>query len=183
MGCILKDNDLSDTHSGSSFPTYYSIIKWQLHKNLVHFIKSFCKLFKLQKFILNYKKDENCRAFSYFPGKIDYVTGADLFLKNKFLARFDERFFLYFEETDLQLAMKRNGYYSFLIEDPKIIHFYKKTDETFEISSFSDICSQNSAIRYSKKNLSSKAYLLRFLILLDLSNPYIWKLRKKICPK
>ena len=119
----------------------------------------------------------------YFPGKIDYVTGADLFLKNKFLARFDERFFLYFEETDLQLAMKRNGYYSFLIEDPKIIHFYKKTDETFEISSFSDICSQNSAIRYSKKNLSSKAYLLRFLILLDLSNPYIWKLRKKICPK
>ena len=183
LGCILKDKDFSDTHSGGSFPTYKSICKWQLNKNIVHFIKSFSKLFKLQRLYLNIKTKKNSEIFSYAPGKIDYITGADLFLRNNSFARFDERFFMYYEETDLQLTMKKNGYQSFLIDSPKIIHFYKKDDKTFKISSFSDIFSQNSAIIYSKKNLSTKAYLLRFLISFDWLNPYIWKIRKNICPK
>jgi hypothetical protein len=57
--------------------------------------------------------------------EVDYVTGADLFLRKSVLAEvgvFDERFFLYAEETDLQYRMRRAGYARIVIAGPEIIH-------------------------------------------------------------
>jgi GT2 family glycosyltransferase len=62
--------------------------------------------------------------------KIDYVIGADLFIRrNVFieLGMFDERFFMFAEENDLQLRMRKRGYNSFVIPEPKIIHLEGKS--------------------------------------------------------
>lgn len=57
---------------------------------------------------------------------VDYITGADLFIsKDNFLlvGGFDERFFMYFEETDLQFRLQKKGFFSYLIPQPQIEHF------------------------------------------------------------
>lgn len=41
-------------------------------------------------------------------GEVDYITGADLFVKNDRYAVFDERFFMYYEENDLEYQMYQN---------------------------------------------------------------------------
>ena len=180
LGCILRDRDLSETHSGGAFPTYKSICEWEWRKLKVHCVKTICKILSRRKL---YDKLRKVKKNIYNNiGRIDYVTGADLFLKNNTLARFDENFFLYFEETDLQLRMFQNGLLSYLIPAPKIVHFYKKKDDDFIISSISDVYSQISAIKYAEKNLiKKKAYFLRLLIAIDWLNPYIRKIKQNIC--
>jgi GT2 family glycosyltransferase len=57
--------------------------------------------------------------------QVDYITGADLFLRESALAEvgvFDERFFLYAEEMDLQYRLRRAGYVRTVIAGPEIIH-------------------------------------------------------------
>ena len=55
-------------------------------------------------------------------GNVDYVTGADLFVKNDSFARFDERYFLYYEESDMQKTMAISGKERLLIDGPLIQH-------------------------------------------------------------
>lgn len=57
--------------------------------------------------------------------KVDYVTGADLFCRNHLIKKhglFDEDFFMYFEEVELQYRYSKMGYESMIVEGPKIIH-------------------------------------------------------------
>lgn len=59
------------------------------------------------------------------PEPVDYVTGADLFLRRSVLDKigvFDERFFLYAEEMDLQYRMSVAGYQRAVIAGPEIVH-------------------------------------------------------------
>lgn len=175
LGCWLQDEHGNSVHSGGNFPTYKKIIKEQLFKNVLHLYKSFLKFTHLEKFYFKYKvKVEN----SPNVGKIydiDYVTGADLFVKNDKNAFYDEDFFLYFEESDLQLKLSRQGFMCRLIPEPQIIHIEKKRRKEFPITTFSDFHVQRSSILYAKKNLNTKAYLLRFLIWLDWKNWYVQK--------
>jgi len=66
------------------------------------------------------------QASATSPRKVDYVTGADLFLRKSVLDEvgvFDERFFLYAEEMDLQYRTRKAGYASLVIPGPEIVHF------------------------------------------------------------
>lgn len=59
------------------------------------------------------------------PHTVDYVSGADLFVRKRVLTEigsFDEDFFLYFEETELAFRMKKNGYLSVILPDVRIVH-------------------------------------------------------------
>ncbi len=56
---------------------------------------------------------------------VDYIIGADLFISKSLfdeLRGFDPRFFMYYEETDLQFRMQQIDYVRRLITDPKIVH-------------------------------------------------------------
>lgn len=65
-------------------------------------------------------------AFETMPDMVElegYIIGADMFLLNDENARFDERFFMYAEETDLQWnSFTKNGRKNILISAPKIVH-------------------------------------------------------------
>lgn len=59
--------------------------------------------------------------------EVEYVTGADLFIRKSVIEEcglFDESFFMYYEESDLQLRYKKHGYKSLLIWGPSIKHLH-----------------------------------------------------------
>lgn len=177
LGGILLDDKLNTIHSGAELPTYKGMISLQLLFMRYHFLKSIIALLHLGNLYIKKQKEksltENVKA-----GEIGYVTGADLFLKNDENAYFDERFFMYCEETDLENNLTKQNKKCLLIEGPKIIHLTRKINKKFVVEGFSVICMQESFIKYAEKNLG-KSKLLKFLIGLDRLNPYLWKITYK----
>ncbi|HSA06043.1 MAG TPA: glycosyltransferase family 2 protein [Candidatus Gastranaerophilales bacterium] len=59
-------------------------------------------------------------------GEVDYIIGADLMLRKSALDKagiFDEIFFMYGEESELQFRIKKHGYNIKIIPDAKILHY------------------------------------------------------------
>ena len=166
IGCNLVDNDFNLTHSFGDFPTYKNEVKYRLSNFFKLCIKKV--IFSIGK---SYKKKVNSIP-EFFVGNVDYITGADLFLLNNDFALFDERYFLYYEETDLQLKMAKNNFERRIIEGPKIQHLCKALNESkndIELQkNFSHIQSDKSSIKYFSKNLnptkSSKCIFLKMII-------------------
>jgi GT2 family glycosyltransferase len=82
-------------------------------------------------FFVFYRKffDRNLSSgvFNYSDAikKVDYICGADMFLRAEILKTtgiFDSDFFLYFEETELSFRISAAGYESILLPEVKIIH-------------------------------------------------------------
>lgn len=173
LGGVLLDEKLETIHSGSFFPTYKSICRTALNTLIFHWIKSFVKIFGLQQWYINKKRAISLKE-NVTVGETDgYVTGADLFMLNNEYAKFDENFFMYYEETDMQLKLKEAGYNRFIIDGPKIQHLTRKLDAQFSVVGASDIYMQKSAVYYGQKHLNPKSCLLRFIIWLDMMNPYV----------
>ena len=56
---------------------------------------------------------------------VDYISGADIFIRKSFfdeMGGFDERIFMYYEETDLYYRMRQKGYRSCLLPEVRLIH-------------------------------------------------------------
>lgn len=59
------------------------------------------------------------------PFEVDYVIGADLFIKDSVVRQhglFDPDFFMYFEESEMQYRYSLSGFKSVIIKGPEIIH-------------------------------------------------------------
>lgn len=129
---------------------------------------------------------------SAYIGYVDYVIGADMFLKNDGLAKFDEDFFMYIEEVHLQYNMKKNKKNNYIINTPKIIHLEgassKKQDSVTLIdfyTSFSKLNNMISTITFVKKNSNNIViiFLLKFLTFLTMTNPLIQTKTKEYVKK
>ncbi|AZI56565.1 glycosyltransferase family 2 protein [Epilithonimonas vandammei] len=112
-GCILVDINLQQIHSYGYFPSVRMIFK----DFLVY-----------SKKILRIKKGINEQLVFNENGSIDvdYITGADLFLRKEYIENlstfFESDYFMYYEETDLQYRMAVQGYKRCIINNTKIIH-------------------------------------------------------------
>lgn len=180
LGGILLDADMQTIHSGADFPTYKSICFAQINCIVFHIFKTILTILHLRKKYLKIQRSVSKGIFVY-PGETDGdITGADLFLQNNAYARFDENFFMYLEETDLELRLKEKKLKRILIEGPKIQHFTRKISDRDFIVKFHEICLQNSSVYYTQKNLNKKACLLKFLIWLDRLNPAVFMMAKKV---
>lgn len=63
--------------------------------------------------------------------EVGYISGADLMLRKSALAHtgaFDEKFFLYYEETELQHRIKKNGYKIYFVPEAQIVHLEGKSE-------------------------------------------------------
>lgn len=173
LGGVLLDHNYNAIHSGGDLPSYASICHIQLREICFHLVKSLVCFFCLgrlyQKIQRNVSLKDNAGV-----GNVGYVTGADLFMKNNALARYDESYFLYYEETDLQYNLAKQGLIRRIIDGPRIIHLTRKLDQ-FKVASFSTIHAQNSSVYYVQKNLGEGAALLRLLIFIDRLNPFVRK--------
>lgn len=165
LGCNLLDEDGKVTHSYGNFPVYKTEVRWRLIQLSKLVIKRI--IFLLGK---TYTK-KLLHTNSFYEGRVDYVTGADLFLKNNEFAKFDERFFLYYEETDLQLQLHQSGFYSMIIPGPEIQHLCNalnsQQNDILLMRSFSHIQSDISVVKYFQKHTNKKCFLLNMLIKLS----------------
>ena len=117
----------------------------------------------------------------YYVGKVDAVLGADMFMKNDTTALFDEYFFMYHEEADLQYNLfKKHKLSSCIIEGPQIVHLgggSSNIDVDFIDfnSKLTSYYNNISKIKYFRKNDNNviKIFVLKFLVSLLWINPYL----------
>lgn len=113
-GCQLLDKNMQKQHSYGKFPRLSRIIFTMFGLALV-FPKTYKRVFFQTK-------DENDST----PYEVEYITGADLFMRKSVLDKvglYDERFFMYFEESELQYRMAKRGYKSVIIPTIHIVHY------------------------------------------------------------
>lgn len=92
------------------------------------FVKTFFLkyLFPCEKVKIDDKGNNEKNEFK----QVDQIIGADLFLRRETIEKtglFDKDFFLYFEESELQYRILKEGYKIFIIPDAKIYHFEGKS--------------------------------------------------------
>ena len=149
LGTFLVDEYFVENGSGGDFPS--------LAKYLIS---------RIRPILIKFSNSREVSADD--KRKVDYILGADMFIpKTVFdeVGGFDERYFMYYEESDMQLSMAKLGYARLIISGPKIIHLEGK-------SSFNSIDKimmvQSSAFKYYKKNRPYGEYLLfRLFCILD----------------
>lgn len=156
IGGFLKNGNHVATLSGGCFPSVSS--------ELNYLIKSI------------YRK---CINRKWVPSEIrcvkqdvDWISGADLFTSRQLfeeLSGFDPRFFMYYEETDLQKRAAKAGYKRMLISGPEIIHLEGGSDgEQKKFSFFMLMHSSRSLLLYMKKHYHGVSYLWFRLLMLIL---------------
>ncbi|MDR2408813.1 MAG: glycosyltransferase [Bacteroidales bacterium] len=165
IGANLLDENGKITYSYGNF--------FKFSDDVLFFIKKYLRLILLSIGIK--KHSRNNPSIKKFVGEVDIIIGADLFMKNDDFARFDEYFFLYHEEADLEYQLLLNKKLRILIDGPKIIHFQGKSEsqiihnkEFRNYCSFSKINDYISKVKFYKKNYNYYIYvfILKFLILL-----------------
>ena len=99
--------------------------------------------------------------YSEKPIEVAYITGADMMISQKCLSvagSFDPDFFLYYEETELSLRIKKSGYKIYSVPTAKIIHF---EGGSFSYSEDSQRFSLVSRSIFMKK--AKKSFIYRFV--------------------
>ena len=180
IGANLLDNENHVIHSSGTFAGYNLSFKQLLKMSFSNFILSCLYIFHISpaRFVHSDRTD-------FYEGKVDYITGADLFLKNNESARFDEQFFLYFEEADLQRQLEIQNKGRLLIDGPLIQHLCGgSVGSDFSIkrkASFSRIQFELSRVRFLKKynNKPIKLFFIKLLITLIWFNPFLIKATRK----
>lgn len=110
LGCILEDRNGNKIHSYGNFPKMADDIQKLI---LIPILKALCL----------YKQPD-----TYYPKewmKVNYVTGADLFVNHKVInecGAFNPAFFMYFEETEMEHRFMMYGYDNIIVNGPRIIH-------------------------------------------------------------
>lgn len=179
IGGMLLDSNNNFIHSGGKFPSFKSEIPDLIKLNIGN-------IYLTIGTILHFKNMHRNHFAKEEYGKIDFITGADVFLKNNEFARFDEDFFLYFEDTYLQYKMSQANLERRIIPGPQIIHLcggsVGEGMTIYRKASFSRINYEFSRIKYLRKTASSKSVFAKigigfakFLIIFSWINPFIIK--------
>ncbi len=181
LGANLLNINKETIHSGGLFPDYKSDISGLTH-NIYGFMKQFFFHTLFKKNLPEYKNEKSEKII----GQVDYITGADLFLKNDNFSYFDEDFFMYCEETYLQYKLSQENKKRILIDGVKIIHLEGQSAEKITTNlvhneaSFAAIQGKISRIMYFKKTGSSfiSIFVLKLLTAILWLNPLIFKYTK-----
>lgn len=181
LGCNLQNSEGGIIHSSGEIKALKTKLGELFHcflgisKDTVKFI--FTR--KLGTFTIDH-------SASFKTGEVPYITGADLFVKNDGSAKYDERYFMYNEEVDLQLNLHKNGLKSILIDGPEIIHLEggstkKLPQKVVYLSSAGNIQLFKSYIQFYKKNFYHQLgiFAIKLIVTLIWLNPLIFNKTKK----
>jgi GT2 family glycosyltransferase len=125
LGCILSNSHNEAIHSYGTFASYSLSIRQLVELVCTNIILSLMHVLGVSQRVLHsFKKNKLSNSRLHFEGEqdVDFITGADLFLKNDPYARFDERYFLYFEDSSLQYVMMKRHLIRRIISGPQIYH-------------------------------------------------------------
>lgn len=182
IGAILLDENLNVIHSFGYLPSFLRDVWFDLKTSILNLLgrTRYLKIKKSLKDILRLKKRTYSNQNTFF--EVEYVTGADMFIKKEdfnLFGGFDPNYFMYFEESDLQYRMQNSGFKNIIITESQLIHFEgasfkydkRKTDNNKRF--YQD----ESRFYYYKKNKSKFIYylyrttytLIQLLTMIDLS--------------
>jgi len=186
LGCLLKNKDHGQALSGGAFLGKNLKLAIFLKNHFYYIFSSYYKAIKHYLFGYQLKKIiDTPKEIIQNEGFVDSIIGADLFLKNNEFARFDENYFMYCEEVDLQYQMYKNGLNRKLIASPQIIHLEgcsskKEVFEVLDLASFSKINDTISRIYFLKKNKLNriKIFIIQIMTLILWINPLIFSSTK-----
>lgn len=168
IGCLLTGPDGNRAHSFASFKSATRVITNRL---LSPFYTLIGKKF-------NYLDNDSLIHEGAF--QVDYVTGADLFVRKTVIDKygaFDPDFFMYFEETEMQHRWTKEGYPSFIITTPQIIHLEGatvKTDNNAGRNIRKMFMVQESQFLFYKKKMASLPYYLFRIAFLIIRLPFFF---------
>lgn len=156
VGALLRNEKGEINGYGGEFPTLWSSLKTALH--------------------LDHHKD--------FPGlndkvpfSVEYVLGADMFVSNSLFQEvrgFDESFFMYYEESDLQYRSHILGYKNVIIGGPRIVHLDGGSQHG-RLSHQKRMMVEDSHLRFHKKHCSFFAYSLFSVLYFVLRIPTLFR--------
>lgn len=145
LGCKLEDQLGNINNSGGGFP----LVNHDIREIYIAVAERFLK----RSFAPRDPYDFN-RAFF----EIDYVIGADMFLRKQLFEQaggFDDHYFMYYEESDLQMEIRKLGFKNYIFTGTSIIHLEgasSKSEDNGRISNFKRITLAESRNYYFKKN-------------------------------
>ena len=149
-GGYLTDKDNNPTICGGNFPSLTDVIwKFGIRKLFPQNYKNYCVTLD--------SNDEK------YLKNIDYITGAGIFFRKSVLDEvgvFDERFFMYYEETDLCKRIKDAGYEIKFVADAEIQHIENQSINS-ELRHMKMV--KTSEIIYFKKHHPSLVFLIKII--------------------
>lgn len=169
VGCLLRDARGRIIHSFADFP------RWK---------KLLCSRLVSPLYTLAGKKYSTLDNPKYVKGDcftVDYVTGADMFVRKELLDRygaFDPDFFMYCEETELQFRLTSHGYKSYVITAPQIIHLEGQSVKPVKkVKGLTNklIFNQESQFLYLKKTHKHYQYVTYRILFFLLRIPFLLK--------
>ena len=181
IGAMLYDKMMKPNNSYHKFPIIGTSLK-------VIIISFYNKLF-LQSIALPKTSNYNQSKYS---NEVDFISGADLFISKKIfdeLNGFDEQFFLFFEETDLQKRMAKKGLKRIILRNQKIIHLEGHSSKTSTPSVKLFLIYRDSMYKYFRKNASFISYNFFYYLTIPLvivpllSKKYSGKEKKRYLKK
>lgn len=154
VGGKLVDNKFKTSVSCGNFPTLkQEVFEYGLSKIF--------KIYYKNKLSLSLYLDEKN------PVSVDYIMGADLFIKKSIFVEnngFDEDFFLYYEETELCYRLKQKSYTNIWIPGIEILHHWGESGKNKNIINFNiyKYMSESKYLYYKKCHgvLSAKLAIL-----------------------
>lgn len=169
---ILFDFMESNPNLGACGGNLYDENNNNIHSygNIFDLTDLFIKTFGLRLFFpKRFKKMRDCGENKKNECKsVDYITGADLMLRKEALDKaglFDEKFFMYSEESELQFRIKKAGYDIFITPDAKIVHLHNKSPKKRENMYFEFLKSKYLLFRLcygTKQNIGYIKFLFYF---------------------
>ncbi len=175
LGGMLLNENKQYIHSFGKFPTGRKVIKDNFRLLIVLSIKSILNIFGFNP------KKHIIQTEDKYIGNVEYITGADLFMKNNFDAKFDENIFLYNEDTEINKRLELNNKKRLIIDNIEIIHLTGGSnslkDSLNHYYSFSHFEANISMIYYLKKFAIKKSYIwiFKFLVIIMYLNPFFIK--------
>ncbi|GAA5086432.1 glycosyltransferase family 2 protein [Chryseobacterium ginsengisoli] len=144
LGAVLCDENLNMINTAGSFP------------QIKFYISDYLNLF----FKTKYKTYEKIHFDDIT--KVDMVSGADMFLRKELFDEvqgFDEKFFLYFEETDLQKRIANLSKINYITNQTNIIHLEGASSK---VNNWKRKIIQDSQTLYFRKNDSQNFWKYAF---------------------
>jgi GT2 family glycosyltransferase len=160
IGALLFDKDMNPNLSYNNFPSLKNVLQ-----------KLFLELFN--KFLGKHVDLKNNHFHDQLiPNNVvDFISGADMFLSKKLfkaLDGFDEQFFLYFEETDLQKRISQIGCQQIILTNQKLIHLEGESSSRSKTTLGYLTVYTDSMYKYFKKHYS----LIPFIVFYFLITPF-----------
>lgn len=166
-GGNLLNEDLSPNSSYGNFPGV---------------LLEFCNVGMGLSFLLGrYFRDHvdiGSKVYTQVPRKVDYIVGADVFIKSDLFREmqgFDTAFFMYYEETDLFRRLAEKGYQAQLLPAARIMHLEgaalnREGDHDFNYGKFK--MTLDSKLHYYRKWFKQSFSLIAFLIQMQIYVQY-----------